>query len=311
MGAIYKAEDLRLDGRLCAIKAVVSDANLSSEEREQTSEQFYREASVLARLDHPGLPKVSDYFSEGDIDFLVMDYVPGDDLRQVLERHRAQNRFLPEEQVLGWSEQILDTLEYLHTQESPVLHRDIKPSNIKLTPSGRIKIVDFGLVKLLVPDERTITVVQGRGTAHYTPLEQYGGDTGHTDARSDIYAFGATLYHLLTGEPPQEAKQRFLSPGMLTPPSEINARISNRTERSIMWAMQLHPEERPPNVAVLRDALFKGLFPANNGSGMVFVPETTREWLLYALADPTQRMMAIAAGVLVLLALVTTLLVQG
>jgi eukaryotic-like serine/threonine-protein kinase len=123
--------------------------------------------------------------------------------------------FLAEEDVLDWASQLADALKYLHTQETPIVHRDIKPSNLKLTPNGLIKLVDFGLVKMLAPGEVTITVLQGQGTALYTPLEQYGGDSGHTDARSDIYAFGGTLYHLLTNEPPLNVRDRFLSPGSL------------------------------------------------------------------------------------------------
>lgn len=309
MGAIYQAADLRLDGRLTAIKVVTGDPGRLPTDQSQASEQFYREASVLARLDHPGLPKVSDYFTEDGADFLVMDYVPGDDLRTLIDQARASGAFLPERQVLDWTRQILDTLAYLHSQESPVVHRDIKPSNIKLTPDGRIKIVDFGLVKLLVPDERTITVVQGRGTAHFTPLEQYGGDTGHTDIRSDIYAFGATLYHLLTNEPPAEAKQRFLSPDRLVAPREINSSISPRTEQAILWALGLHPDERPPSIAHLRDALYKGIFPDPSGD-MVFIPQSNREWIMHALSDPTQRVMAITAGALMLIAIVATLLTR-
>ena len=158
--------------------------------------------------------------------------------------------------MLDWAVQICDALAYLHSHEPPVLHLDIKPSNIKLTPRGTIKLVDFGLVKVLaVDDSRTVTVVQGRGTLQYTPLEQYGGDTGHTDARSDIYALGATLYHLLTDTSPADAKQRFLQPGALTPVRTINNRVSARTERAIQHAMGRHPSERPADVPQLRDEL--------------------------------------------------------
>ncbi|HIC87966.1 MAG TPA: serine/threonine protein kinase [Anaerolineae bacterium] len=256
MGAVYRAEDLLLRGRQCAIKEVLPELASVPEMLEQTREQFYQEASTLARLDHPNLPKVSDYFSHEGREYLVMDFVPGRDLREILNEARRQGRFLAERRVLGWARQLCDALEYLHDQDPPVLHRDIKPSNIKLTPQGTIKLVDFGLVKLLQPDDsRTITVVQGRGTVQYTPLEQYGGDTGHTDVRSDIYSLGATLYHLLTGTPPADAKQRFLHPGSLTPPRDLNSRISARTERAIMQAMAMHPGDRPPTVAAFRLAL--------------------------------------------------------
>lgn len=256
MGAVYKAEDLRLAGRLCAVKEILPNLGSLPDELEQMQQQFYREASVLARLDHPNLPKVSDYFTENGRELLVMDYVPGCDLKELLDEARRQERFLPERQVLDWAAQLCDTLAYLHSQNPPVLHRDIKPSNIKLTPRGTIKLVDFGLVKVMAPDDsRTITVVQGRGTVQYTPLEQYGGDTGHTDVRSDIYSLGATLYHLLTGTPPANAKQRFLKPGSLVPPREINPKLSVRTERAILHAMAMHPDQRPASVEELRAEL--------------------------------------------------------
>ena len=256
MGAVYKAEDLRLAGRLCAVKEILPDLGGFPDDLQQMQDQFYREASVLARLDHPNLPKVSDYFTENGRELLVMDFVPGRDLKEVVDEAHRREKFLTEREVLDWAAQLCDALGYLHSQDPPVLHRDIKPSNIKLTPRGTIKLVDFGLVKVLAPDDsRTITVVQGRGTVQYTPLEQYGGDTGHTDARSDIYSLGATLYHLLTGAPPADAKQRFLKPGALVPLRQINPRISTRTERAILRAVAMHPDERPANVAELRAAL--------------------------------------------------------
>lgn len=255
MGSIYLAEDNRLPGRHCALKEVHQDESLPEEMREQGHEQFYREASVLARLDHPNLPKVSDFFSEGGCDYLVMDYVPGEDLKLLMDEARREGAFLAQEDILAWAYQLADALEYLHNQPSPVIHRDIKPSNLKLTPSGLLKLVDFGLVKQLAPDEMTITVIQGRGTALYTPLEQYGGDAGHTDARSDIYAFGATLYHLITNHPPTEAKQRFLRPDALQPPRDLNAQIDPSIESAVLWAMELHPDNRPQDIESFRQAL--------------------------------------------------------
>lgn len=306
MGSIYLAEDTRLEGRVCAVKEVIGDPLAAPGTTQEAHEQFYREASVLARLDHPSLPKVSDFFSEEGLEYLIMDWVPGQDLSDIFKQARDEGRFLAETDVLGWFEQLIDAIEYLHAQDPPVLHRDIKPANLKLTPNGTIKLVDFGLVKLLQDDEqRTVTVVQGRGTAHYTPLEQYGGDTGHTDVRSDIYSLGATLYHLLSNEAPAEAKERFLRPGALPPLRDINPMVSARTERAVSWALSLHPDERPASVTALREALFNGIFPDSTGAP-VYVPASPQEWFERALSDPFQRQLAIIAGLLALLALFAT-----
>jgi eukaryotic-like serine/threonine-protein kinase len=256
MGSVYRAEDLRLPGRLCAIKEVQPDPGASLSLRQQAQDQFLREASLLAQLDHPNLPKVSDFFTDEGRDYLVMDYVPGNDLKQLIDESRRRGEPLSQELVLTWATQIVDALAYLHAQDPPVLHRDIKPANIKLTPDSRIKLVDFGLAKLLASDDaRTITVIQGRGTALYTPLEQYGGESDHTDVRSDIYALGATLYHLLTAQPPPEAKERFLNPRILRPPTAVNGRISPLVSEAVLWAMEMHPDDRPKTVALLRATL--------------------------------------------------------
>ena len=290
MGAVYKAEDLRLRGRICAVKEIFPELIGVPGTEEQAHDQFYREASTLARLDHPNLPKVSDFFAEAGREYLVMDFVPGKDLRQLIEEARRRDTFLDEATVLDWAAQLCDALAYLHTQVPPVVHRDIKPSNIKLTPRGTLKLVDFGLVKLLQPDEsRTVTVVQGRGTVAYTPLEQYGGDTGHTDVRSDVFSLGATFYHLLTGQPPADAKQRFLRPGSLIPPRDINPRISPQTESSVLAAMAQHPDDRPASAEELRRLLLVRRdvprdgpepIPARQDSGFWFAALKTHRLLL-------------------------------
>lgn len=253
MGSIYLADDTRLKGRLCALKEVIHENSLSKALNKQAQEQFLQEATVLACLDHPNLPKVSDYFSTGDRDYLIMDYIPGDDLRTLMLKAKHQEKFLKEKEVRLWANQLADALIYLHTQTPPILHRDIKPSNLKLMPSGLLKLVDFGLVKVMAPGEMTITIIQGQGTALYTPLEQYGGDSAHTDVRSDIYSFGATLYHLLTNTPPSDARERFIRPDCMKLPRVINPVISQQMERAILWAMNLHPDERPQGMTQLRD----------------------------------------------------------
>jgi len=305
MGSIYQAEDLILEGRLCAIKEVQNDASLPPETQQQARDQFYREASVLARLDHPNLPKVSDFFSEEGHDYLVMDFVPGRDLKTIMDEARQNGRFLTEDEVLGWATQLGSALEFLHSQTPPIVHRDIKPSNLKLTPNGVLKLVDFGLVKVLAPDERTVTIVQGLGTAHYTPLEQYGGDTGHTDVRTDIYAFGATLYHLLTNEPPAEAKQRFLRPESLSAPHMLNPAISPSVERAILWALALHPDDRPPDVPTFSETLRSGASVRLRDDGHTIVVQPTIR--LPGLPTPIDRYLAITAAGLLLLALILTL----
>jgi len=257
MGAVYLAEDRRLPGRKCAVKEIRPPADISPQALQQARKQFHREASVLARLDHPNLPRVSDYFTEGERDYLVMDYVPGDDLETIVRQARRRGRFLEETLVLGWMEQLCDALSYMHSQDPPVIHRDIKPANIKLTPDGRIKLVDFGLVKPFDPDDpRTLTGFRGLGSLSYTPLEQYGGQQDHTDARSDIYALGATLFHLLTGRPPASAQERFLDEKARVSPRQLNPAISPRTEEAILVAMALHPQDRPPSVEAWRYLLF-------------------------------------------------------
>jgi serine/threonine protein kinase len=303
MGSIYLADDLRLEGRQCALKEVEYDRSVPAEMLRQAREQFLREATVLARLDHPNLPKVSDFFSVDGRDYLVMDFVPGKDLRILMNEARQKGVFLSERDVLNWGHQLADALSYLHSQEPPIVHRDIKPSNLKLTPSGLLKLVDFGLVKILVSDEVTVTILQGRGTALYTPLEQYGGDTGHTDVRSDVYSFGATLYHLLTNHPPVEARELFLNPDALIPPRQYNPGISLRTERAILWAMSLHPDERPQDIQSFQQALLGDWDPATRPKAPLPSPS-----LADLVSSPIEQTLIWISAALLLISLTITLI---
>ena len=301
MGNIYLADDMRLEGRKCALKEVEHDLALPDKVLREARDQFLREATVLARLDHPDLPKVSDFFSIGEKDYLVMDYVPGKDLRTLMLEAKSHNTFLDERDVLDWAAQLADALTYLHRQTPPIVHRDIKPSNLKITPDGLLKLVDFGLVKVLAPDEETITIIQGQGTLLYTPLEQYGGSESHTDIRSDIYAFGATLYHLLTCQAPGDARQRFLHPEGQIMPRRINPAISSRTEKALLWAMELHPDQRPDSIESFRQYLF----------GTKELPQrplsrARRGTAFEALLAPPESVLFGVATVLLLLSLVAT-----
>ncbi len=303
MGSIYLADDLRLEGRQCAVKEVEHDKTLPADVVKQARDQFQREATVLARLDHPNLPKVSDYFSIGPRDYLVMDFVPGKDIRTMMTEARQSGSFLQEEDVLDWANQLADALSYLHNQNPPILHRDIKPGNLKITPSGLLKLVDFGLVKLAAPGEVTITILQGRGTALYTPLEQYGGDSSHTDTRSDIYSFGTTLYHILTNTPPLDARERFLHPEGLIAPRQLNPSISARTDRAILWAMGLHPTDRPQTVEEFRQSLLGDNIPVQRSRSISVAPRPAD----YLKSTP-ERYLVIAAGILAGISLLVTLI---
>lgn len=300
MGCVYLASDMRLPGRLCAIKEVQHDLNETPEVIAQAQVQFLQEASILAQLDHPNLPKVSNYFGEDGRDFLVMDYVPGKDLKAIADEYGDKGELIPEHLVKDWALQILDALSYLHNQDPPVLHRDIKPSNIKLTPDNRIKLVDFGLAKLLLADDsKTITIIQGQGTALYTPLEQYGGEFDHTNVRSDLYALGATLYTLLVGHPPISAKDRFLNPNLLLAPNQVDRNISQSMSDGVMWALEMHPDKRPSDSQTLKNAIL-GQFPTPN-------PESEPN-LVWLTAVWENRVPLLATATLLVIAILITIL---
>jgi serine/threonine protein kinase, bacterial len=198
MGAVYQAADDRITGKMWAIKEMSDAAIIDPQEKQQALDGFRQEAVMLATLDHPNLPKVTDHFSEGGKQYLVMDFIEGETLEERVDREVGKP--LPVDEVLGWADQLCDVLAYLHRREPPVIFRDLKPGNVMVTPDGRIKLIDFGIARLFKPGKAADTAFFG--TSGYSPREQYG--RGQTDARSDVYALGATLYHLLTGDDPTD-----------------------------------------------------------------------------------------------------------
>ena len=240
MSRVYLAEDTRLTVRV-AIKE-----NLQTSRKARS--QFQREAQILARLSHPNLPRVTDHFIDpiSGRQYLVMDYVEGEDLESMVKRRKP----IPEKVALAWIWQVLDALEYLHSQSPPVIHRDVKPGNIKITPEGRAVLVDFGIAKVYAPGVSTLTGARAV-TPGYAPPEQYGM---RTTEQSDIYALGATLYTMLTGRVPPEAPLR-VAGERLVPPRQIVPDISPRTEEAILRAVELETSKRWRTVSELRAAL--------------------------------------------------------
>lgn len=253
MGSVFKGRDDTLN-RFVAIKELRTDPGSSPQVRAQVQQQFLQEAQVLANMHHPCLPRVTDFFMADGNEYLVMDFVDG----QSLSSLQAQREGKPfeEAQVLGWARQLLDALAYCHARG--VIHRDIKPHNLILTPDGRIVLVDFGLAKLVGPnqDQQTKAVLRGLGTPEYAPPEQYESTAGHTDPRSDIYAVGATLYHLLTGAPPPTAAQRMARPNIFVLPSTWHSTISPATQAAVLRALRIPQVERFGSVGDMQAALF-------------------------------------------------------
>jgi eukaryotic-like serine/threonine-protein kinase len=240
-GNLYLARDKVLD-RDCVLKGNLDPAP-------EAERQFIREAKILANLHHPNLPRVTDFFtSVNGGQYLVMDYIDGQDLQEKLDDHSGP---LEEHQVLPWIEQICDALNYLHEQEPPVIHRDIKPGNIKITPDGRAVLIDFGIAKEFSPLSKT-TVGAQAVTPGFSPVEQYG--KGKTDARSDMYALGATLYTLLTYQEPPESVQR-IHHDPLVSPRKINAELSKNMENVIIKALNIDPDQRYQNAQLFKQAL--------------------------------------------------------
>lgn len=246
MGTVYEAIDLRQNNAHVAIKQMLPrDFDLR--------EAFEREADILSRLDHTQLPRVSDQFEEETGLFITMQFIPGYNLGQLLNSRPLP---FPPHQVKAWAEDLLETLDYLHSRQPRIIHRDIKPTNLKLSATGRIVLLDFGLAR-----EITETDNQGEPapdfcmiayTPHYAPPEQIKGQD--TDCYSDIYALGATLYHLITGTPPVDALKRINekrneSIDPLRPIGEVMKGVPQALALMIMRSLSLDPAQRPQSAA--------------------------------------------------------------
>ena len=241
MGAVYAATDLRFNTTV-AIKE-----NL--EVTPDSQRQFSREAALLHQLRHPNLPRVTDYFFiPGQGQYLVMDYVEGEDLKALLIRKGP----VPEQQALEWIGQVLDALQYLHSRS--VIHRDVKPANVKITSGGQAFLVDFGLAKVYDPDQHTTIGARGV-TPGYAPPEQYGHE--RTDARSDVYSVGATLYAMLSGQAPPDALQLLVRKEGLIPVRQLNPAVSPHVDAAVTCAMQPTLDDRFQTAAAFRAALFE------------------------------------------------------
>jgi serine/threonine-protein kinase len=229
MGAVYLARDDKF-GNLVAIK---ENLDVSAGARQQ----FEFEARILANLSHPCLPHVFDSFVEpSGRQYLVMEYIGGDDLEELLGKRGS----LSEAEVIAWARDICAALAHMHGRKpDPVIHRDIKPANIKITPGGQAKLVDFGIAKEFRAGQKTVNAARA-ATSGYSPPEQYGLGT---DARSDIYALGATMYHLLTGQAPPDSIA-IMPARPLEPPRRLNPGLSQQVEQVILKAMALNPSQR-------------------------------------------------------------------
>ena len=244
MGSVYRARDLHFPNvvKLVAVKEMVISAP-DPVVRQTIVQNFEREANLLATLTHPAIPRIYDYFSNDDRSYLVLEYIHGKDMEEVIS---DTNGFLSEEQVLTWGIELCDVLSFLHNHKpDPIIFRDMKPSNVMIDHNGDVKLVDFGIAKTFQTGQKGTMI----GTEGYSPPEQYRGEA---TPLADLYALGATLHHALSRrdprmEPPFSFSER--------PLRKINPSVSVELQKVIEIALQYNPEDRYPSAADMKDAL--------------------------------------------------------
>lgn len=302
MGTVYEAKDRKRFGKLVALKEILFDVAVTSNPKDQkiVRRAFEREAKILTQLEHEAFPQVIDYFVEADRQFLVMELISGKDLGELLKKRKSSFEL---EDILKWADQLLDALDYLHTLTPPTIHRDIKPQNLKLNSRKKIKLLDFGIAKG-IDLQSNVTITNQTfvaATLHYSPFEQifrvldpsfqdalkpfYGEKMAEiakqtADARSDIYALGATLYHLLTMQLPFDSLKRTLeiwagNADPLPVPYIINPNVPSEISDWLLKAMEVARENRFETAAEMQTALREAM------NGEKIREESTRKlkWL--------------------------------
>ncbi len=246
MGAVYQAIDTRIGNRRVAIKEM-SQGHLSEQELAHATERFRHEAKLLGSLQHPNLPRVHDAFSEQGRSYLVMEYLEGKTLLQMLRENGA--RQIPVAQVVEYAFQLCGVLAYLHQQHPPIIFRDLKPANVMVTETGHIYLIDFGIARLFKEGQQKDTTLLG--SIGYAPPEQHG--IAQTNQRSDLYALGATLHYCLTGKDPYFSRFQFAFP----PVREFNPQVPIELNQLIQRLVAKDEQQRPASALEVHHELTK------------------------------------------------------